>query len=85
MPGPASSYWLLIQPFLGAAPRPAKLPTLKTSSIISAPVVITGRSSRRYTTSVVRVEACPASRAISSMLTPQWLRLANEVRSSHGV
>ena len=29
----------------------------KTSSIISAPVVITGRNSRRYTTSVVRVEA----------------------------
>jgi len=37
--------------------------------MISAPTVITGRSSRRYTTSVVRVEACPAARAISSMLT----------------
>ena len=54
--------------------------------MISAPVVITGRSSRRYTTSVVRVEACPTSRAISSMLTPRWLiRLTNEVRSSRGV
>jgi hypothetical protein len=37
--------------------------------MISAPVVITGRSSRRYTTSVARVEACPTSRAIFSMLT----------------
>jgi hypothetical protein len=54
--------------------------------MISAPVVITGRSSRRYTISVVRVEACPASRAISSMLTPRWLsRLTNVVRSSRGV
>jgi hypothetical protein len=41
--------------------------------MISAPVVITGRSSRRYTTSVVRVDACPASRAISPMLTPRCL------------
>src|SRR6266496_6508374 len=54
--------------------------------MISAPVVITGRSSRRYTTSVVRVEACPARRAISSMLTPRWLiKLTKEVRSSRGV
>jgi hypothetical protein len=54
--------------------------------MISAPVVITGRSSRRYTTSVVRVEAWPTSRAISSILTPRWLiRLTNEVRSSRGV
>ena len=29
-----------------------------------APVLITGRSSRRYTTSVVRELTCPASRAI---------------------
>jgi hypothetical protein len=58
----------------------------KTLSMISAPVVITGRSSRRYTTSVVRVEACPARRAISSVLTPRWLMtLTNEVRSSRGI
>jgi hypothetical protein len=37
--------------------------------MISASAVITGRSSRRQTTSVVRVEACPTSRAISSMLS----------------
>jgi hypothetical protein len=37
--------------------------------MISAPVVITRRNSRQYNTSVVRVVACPASRAISSMLT----------------
>jgi hypothetical protein len=37
--------------YCDSSPRP------KTSSMISAPVVITGRSSRRYTTSVVRVEA----------------------------
>ncbi len=55
--------------------------------MISAPVVITGPSSRRYTTSVVRVEANGlASRAIASMLTPLWLmRLTKEVRSSRGV
>jgi hypothetical protein len=36
--------------------------------------------------SVVRVEACPTTRAISSMLTPRWLiRLTNEVRSSRAV
>jgi hypothetical protein len=33
--------------------------------MISAPVVITGGSLRRQATSVVRVQACPASRAIS--------------------
>src|SRR5215469_14877400 len=38
--------------------------------MISAPVVITGRNSRRYTTSVVRVEAWPASRAISGLKLP---------------
>ena len=54
--------------------------------MISAPVVMTGRSSRRWTTSVVRVVACPARRAISSMLTPWWLiRLTKVVRSSRGV
>jgi len=31
--------------------------------MISAPVVTTGRSSRRYMISVVRVEACPTRRA----------------------
>ena len=44
-------------------------PPPKNSSMISAPVVITRRNSRQYNTSVVRVVACPASRAISSMLT----------------
>ena len=54
--------------------------------MISAPVVITGRSSRRYTTSAVPVEACPTRWAISSMLTPRWLMtLTNDVRSSRGV
>ena len=54
--------------------------------MISAPVVMTGRSSRRLTTSVVRVEACLTRRAISSMLTPRWLsRLTKVVRSSRGV
>lgn len=51
--------------------------------MISEPVVITGRSARRYTTSVVRVETCPASRAISSMLPPRWLiTLASRIRGS---
>jgi len=40
--------------------------------MISAPVVITDRNSRRYTTSVVRVEAWPACLVISSMITPRW-------------
>ena len=39
------------------------------SSMISATVVIIGRNSRRYTISVVLVEACPTRRAISSVLT----------------
>ena len=51
----------------------------------SAPVVITGRSSRRSMTSVVRELACPASRAISSTGTPwKLIMLTNDVRSSFG-
>jgi len=45
-------------------------PTFKIRSITSAPVVMTGRSSCRYTSSVVAVRLCPARRAISSMGTP---------------
>jgi hypothetical protein len=54
--------------------------------MISALVVITGRSSRRYTTSVVRELECPARRAIFSTGTPESdIRLTNEVLSSRGV
>ena len=38
---------------------------LKMESITSAPVLITGRSSRRLTASVVAVVLCPTSLAIS--------------------
>ena len=52
----------------------------------SAPVVITGRSSCRYTTSVVRELECPTRRAISSTSTPDSdIRLTNDVLSSRGV
>jgi len=46
-------------------------PGLKSLSIASAPVLRTGRSSRRYTTSVVLVLEWPAIRAISSTGTPE--------------
>jgi hypothetical protein len=39
--------------------------------------VITGRSSRRSTSPVVRVEACPTSRAVSSMLTLRCVPIHN--------
>src|ERR1700691_1784292 len=44
--------------------------TLNTLSMTSAPVEITGRSSMRYTVSVVEVLLCPTKCEISSTRTP---------------
>jgi hypothetical protein len=41
------------------------------SSMTSAPVVITGRSSRRYTTSVVLVDVCPTRPKLPRCASPQ--------------
>ena len=58
---------------------------LNILSITSAPVMITGRSSCRYTTSVVRELEWPARRAISSTAIPDSdIRLTNVCRSSLG-
>ena len=49
-------------------------------------MVITGRSSRRQATWVVRELEWPARRASSAAGTPESdMRLTNEVRSSRGV
>ena len=55
---------------------------LKMESITSAPVLITGRSSRRLTASVVAVVLCPTSLAIFSTGTPCSLMIGTKVRRS---
>jgi hypothetical protein len=50
-----------------------KLGSCEELVMISAPVVITGGSLRRQVTSDVRVQACPASRAISGAFRHQVL------------
>ena len=55
----------------GNGSAPHFLAAENSRCMASAPVVSASRSSRRLTTSVVRLELCPARRAISSTGTPE--------------